>query len=453
LVSPEFPEDAPTHAVGSSEDGELMGNDGGPRRPVTPEIFAARISAARSAPSEIQRIRRLLMATGDLTLEEIPQAVAFANRTAVGGEEQEILKMTVLARWAELDPPAAAAYAFEQVKADRGMANQAMEIAIGEWAVRDASAAAEFVAGLEGSKRDTAIGALLGGVAGTQPEMAFALLARFPEAAEKRESYRAIFNAWSSRDPASAAARAATLPAGENRSAAMDTVAQRWAERDPVTAYARAAQLGEPAERESALKTTLRSWANRDPQAAAGQALALADAGVLREVADDIARQMAQGDLGAAKTFAAQLSDEGARAGAQQAVAMTMLGTNVAEAAAYAGQMAEGDSRRNTFYTVSASWFQKDPVAAAQWLETLPRSGSRDSAVQAYVERAAPVDGETAMEWAASIGDENKRTQAQVRGYQAWEKKSPQAAKAWLAADQTISNEVKTKMKTAPQPR
>ena len=227
--------------------------------PAPPRDLAASIAAARQAPSDVQRVRRMIIATGDLTAEEIPAALALAMRPGTDKEEKGILRLAVLARWAELDPPAAAAYATQVPGAADNMEGEILKTVVGEWGVRDPAAAADFVANLDDEKRGKAVAGLLAGVAASQPETALALLARFPEAAKDSASYLAIFGAWSDRDPRGAAARAAALPPGDFRARALAGVTERWAGRDPAAAYAWATQLGDPAEREAAFKTTLHS--------------------------------------------------------------------------------------------------------------------------------------------------------------------------------------------------
>lgn len=413
------------------------------RMPTPPRDLAASIAAARQAPSDVQRVRRMIIATGDLTAEEIPAALALAMRSGTDKEEKSILRLAVLARWAEIDPPAAAAYATQLPGAADNMEGEILKTVVGEWGVRAPAAAADFVANLDDEKRGKAVAGLLAGVAASQPETALALLARFPEAAKDSASYLAIFGAWSDRDPRGAAARAGTLPPGAFRARAFAGVAQHWTQHDPAAAYSWVTQLGDPDERKAALETLMRTWADSDPQSAANQALGLADAKLLRGVSDTLARALAQSDLPAAERFAAQLADEDARASAQWMVALRMSDKSVADATAYAGRMPEGQPRASAFYSLSATWVLKDPVTTAQWLGTLPASGSRDSAVAAYVETAVELDPESAMAWAGSMSGVDERTKTTTKAYEAWQKKAPQAAQAWLDANRTLPDDLR----------
>ena len=413
------------------------------RIPAPPHDLAARFEAARQAPTDIQRVRRLIMATGDLSAEEIPGALALVAHSGGDKGTREILRLALLARWAELDPPAATAAATQGLTADRNLDAEMLKTAIGEWGVRDPAAAADFVAALDDTRREKAVFGLLAGVAVSQPETALALLARFPEAAKDHEAYELIFGSWSERDPRSAAARAAGLPAGALRDGALAGIAEHWAQRDAATAYAWATQLGDPAERATALQKTLRTWAESDPQAAANRVLGLDDASIVRNVAGTIAQNLAETDMPAAQRFAAQLGDDAARTDAQQMVAMRMSEKNIAEATAYAGQMPEGSTRASVLSNLSTKWFLKDPITAAQWLGTLPPSGSRDSAVSAYVERAVELDPESALAWAGSMTGVDERAKTTTKAYEVWQKKAPQAAQAWLDANRTLPDDLR----------
>ena len=419
------------------------------RSSAPPRDLAARLENARCAPSEIQRARRLIIATNDLTAEEIPGALALAAQSGGQKNAREILRMVLLARWAELDPPAAVAYTMQNLTDERGWDSEIIETVVGEWGVRDPAAAADFVAGLDASMQEKALSGLLAGVATSQPETALALLTRFPDTSNDGDSYKLIFGAWSERNPRGAAARAAGLPVGGFRNGALAGVTESWAQYDPAAAYSWATQLGTPAEREIALNATLHIWAERDPQSAANQARGLAGAALLEAVSDEITRQLAIRDLASAQRFAAQLTDQSARASAQEEVAQRMSEKNPAEAAAYAAQMPEGNARTSAYSTLSAKWVRKDPVATAQWLGTLPAGDSRDAAVAAYVERAAEIDPESALAWAASVEVEGKRSDAIIKAYQAWQKSAPQAAQAWLGTNRTRPD----KLRAALTPR
>ncbi len=416
------------------------------RAPVPPRDLAARFEDARKAPSEVQRIRRLIVATGDLSAEEIPAALALAAHTSGEKGIREVLQMALLARWAELDPQAAAVHATQESTKSRSTDAEMLKTVIGECGVRDPAAAADFVAGLDDERRGKAVTGLLAGVATTQPETALALLARFPEAAKDSASYEVIFGAWSERDPRSAAARAGALPPGDFRERALAGIAEHWAQRDPATAYAWATQLGDPEERHDALRKTLRAWADRDPQAAANQALASGDHKFLLGVSDDIARELAQSDVPAAQRFAARLTDGEARGAAMSEVVLQMTEKSCAAAAAYANQIPEGSQRCQALSNLCGSWAQRDPVANAQWLATLPASGSRDAAVKTYVERTVELDPEGALAWAVSIGDAEKRTETLVEGGKVWFKKAPQAAQAWLDANRTLPDDARAEL-------
>ena len=411
-----------------------------------PRDLAARFEAALRAPTEVQRARQFIAATNDLTLEEIPSALALATQSGGPKNAREILHMVLLARWAELDPSAAAAYTMKNLTNEQGGNSEIIETVFGEWGMRDPTAAADFVAALDVSKRENMLSGLLAGVAAKQPEAALALLARFPEAAKDSESYEVIFGAWTERDPRSAAARAGVLPPGDLRARALAGVAEHWAQHDPAAAYSWATQLGDPAEQATALRTVLGSWADSDPRAAANQVLRLADATLARDISGDIAREIAQTDLPAAQRFAAQLADEQARAKAQWMVVLRMSEKSITDATAYADQMPEGEYRKSAYYSLSATWFLKDPVATAQWHGTLSPSGSRDSAVAAYVERAVELAPESALAWAASMRGAKMRKESTTKAYQAWQQKAPQAAQAWLDANRTLPDDVRAEL-------
>ena len=97
----------------------------------------------------ISGVLKVLSIMSQLSVEEIPAALALAK--GAPREMREILFIGAIGRWAEFDPRAAAEGA-RSLKDREG--NQAVEIALSEWAQQDAVAARAWIDGLPKGTRD-----------------------------------------------------------------------------------------------------------------------------------------------------------------------------------------------------------------------------------------------------------------------------------------------------------
>ena len=68
---------------------------------------------------------------------------------------------------------------------------------------------------------------------------------------------------------------------------------------------------------------------------------------------------------------------------------------------------------------VVTQWARKDPTATAEWLNQFPSGELMDEPIQRFVREIARKDPDSAMTWAQSIVDEErrKRTEADVEDY------------------------------------
>ena len=78
------------------------------------------------------------------------------------------------------------------------------------------------------------------------------------------------------------------------------------------------------------------------------------------------------------------------------------------------------------------SWSNQDPNAAGAWLGAQPQGPELDGARASFARNVASRDPESAMEWAKTVTDEQKRVQAVEQVFKTWRKKDAGAAESAL---------------------
>ena len=278
------------------------------------------------------------------------------------------------------------------------------------------------------SQQRESLTAMLGAMAGKDPQAAFAWLAALPPELLAGADAKPIYEAWSKTDPAAAAAHwLQTDPADMKRG--VNQVASQWAEKDPETALAWF-QKNLPDAPSAWADACLSGLAKTDPQRAV--ALFPQLDGKSKSSAKAIAENWPDTDFSGALQWAAGLTDEGSRKGAMDALAhvsyrlpeaerraclaaagadsfngfgilqqldqpaalrafsgwtaerqlevwdnfSSRFSTDTpAEGAAFLTQMLtqpSGENLTRSTAQFTTRWAQRDPGAAAAWVETLP---------------------------------------------------------------------------------
>jgi hypothetical protein len=84
------------------------------------------------------------------------------------------------------------------------------------------------------------------------------------------------------------------------------------------------------------------------------------------------------------------------------------------------------------FIAAAASkWAREDLTKASAWLNEMPKSPLRDSAISGFSNRVSFSNPAAALEWAANISDPAEATSNISEILSRWEKADPEAASAW----------------------
>lgn len=173
----------------------------------------------------------------------------------------------VVARWGELDPAGALAWA-ERLP-DRGSREAVLPLALGRWAeVSPASAAGYLTAMPAGPARDQAAVLVASAWAQHDATGAVAWVAAFPDEALRQRAVERVLPAWIDADPASAAEWVARLPEGRLLDGGLAVLSRRLAPTYPQAAFGTATGIAAPELRWRQLERAARAWLASDPAAA-----------------------------------------------------------------------------------------------------------------------------------------------------------------------------------------
>ena len=199
-------------------------------------------------PNSMRRTRDICDTILKMVPAEFPSAVNAARK--LPKKDRYELLQSLVARWAETDPRAAANFALSP---DSGSIDFFGTVA-GAWAQTDPRAAKDWVLSLPPCPvRSSALSSLLEATAKNDPEAALQFLLALPPASFPNVDCRKIFSAWAEKDAAAAGSRALALVPGKHRSDAFTSIVHSWAQTNPQAAIAWATQIPDPGPRRDAL--------------------------------------------------------------------------------------------------------------------------------------------------------------------------------------------------------
>lgn len=366
-------------------------------------------------PGSSNRTQALLDFYAGLTPEQLAEEATKLENLPLN--ERMMASFLLFGRWAEVDPTAAMAFS-----STMGMAGGFVRPTILQsWASVDPVNAAKYFAA---NPREFAMMDMMGG-------------GRGPMGGQGPASI--IASEWARQDPAAALAWANSLTTG--KAAAMSAVVGEVAKSDPRKA---AEMLGkmDPAERADAYRAVAlqygaldfgeaQTWIRSLPADEQAAALASAIGGLSNTDPAAAAKQVASMEAGDAKDrLISDVVEDLARKDPQAA----------------ADFLKEQDSevaQRDAMRQLMPAMIGKNPIAALAFVNSYQPGPVRDSAVQAYVwsnNTGAPAD---LMIIAESITDEGDRNRSVGVAAMRWMREDPVAAKAYVEASTTLSDETK----------
>ncbi|MGA2052107.1 MAG: hypothetical protein ABSH19_02215 [Opitutales bacterium] len=279
-----------------------------------------------------------------------------------------------------------------------------MDAALKALASTDPKAALDWIKQNPGTASTKALqaryDAAIAGYAATDPQGAFATVMALGEDTQrdrqmKSSALHSLANTLAdSGSFTDAATMFAQLPAGQSQSDAYSTLAQRWAEADPQSASAWVATITDPAARSQASLSVVNAWAANDPASAAA--------------------------------WAAQVDQQNNAAGNP------------------------GQNSQQLLAAAVRDWANYDLDAPGQFLNQLPASPDKDTAVGIFALRAAQEDPQSAEQWVSTISDPGMQSRISMGVAFQELQQDPGNFSAFVANDTLMNDQQKQMLQNLP---
>ena len=320
------------------------------------------------------------------------------------------------------------------------------------WAHLDARAALTAAISLKTpDAKDAAIAAVIRGADAIAAKSLVEVVSQLPSDAlpawQKTKSLNSALSKWSELEPAAAAKFLDQLPTQDREFfGARMMIAQNWAAADPVAALAWAAAQGDGREGRISMSGVIAGWWETDPRAAEAYVVEHADTLGMQPVMQ-IASQIYKQDPQRAKDWANSLPTVETRRMAATNIAMQMSNSDPKAASEWAVTLPD-EVRGRTLEGVISRWARNDSRAVGEWINRLD-GAVRDEAVSAFSSALAARDPATALTWATTVSDPNRRNTTVDRLVTGWIRRSPGDAKAWIQ-NSALPDPEKTRLLSLP---
>ena len=335
-------------------------------------------------------------------------------------QERIMASILLFGRWAEVDPSAAMAFSNTMGRAGGFVRPTILQ----SWASVDPANAANYY---ETTPRAFAMMDLMGGGRGPM---------------QGRGASSIIASEWARQDPTAALAWASSLTSGKGE--AMSSVVTEVAKTDPRKAGAMIGKMDQ-ADQAGAYKSVAeqygaldfneaQNWVRTLPTDQQAAALASAIGGLSNTDPAAAARQVATMEAGEEKD------------GLIAEIAGDLAKNNPQAAADFVKSQDSEEAQRDSMREILPAMTAKDPAAALAFVNSYQPGPVRDSAAQSYVwsnNTGSPAD---LMKVAETISDEGDRSRTMGIAAMRWMREDPTAAKAYVAASTSLSDEAKQRI-------
>lgn len=370
-------------------------------------------------PGSSTRVQALLDFYAGLTPEQLADEATKLDNLPMA--ERMMASFLLFGRWAEVDPTAAMAFSNTM-----GMAGGFVRPTIlKSWASVDPANAAKYYSA---NPREFAMmdmgggrGGPMGGGQGASSIIATEWARQDPAAAlawasalatGKNEAMTAVVGEVAKTDPRKAAEMIAKMDP-EQRGDAYRSVAAQYGAMDFAEAQTWIRTL--PADdQERALASAIQGLSGKDPAAAAKQVSGMQEGDAKDRLVGDVVRDLARKDTQAAEDFLKEQTSE----------------------------RAQRDGMRELIPALTG----KNPIAALAFVNSYQPGPVRDSAAQAYVWSNNTGEPADLIKVAETITDDGDRNRTVGIAAMRWMREDPAAAKAYVEASTTLSDEAKERI-------
>lgn len=279
-----------------------------------------------------ERLRQITSFVDELSPADFAAALLAAKKLP-STPDRELATRLLVARWADLDPDGALAFAANHKEFDQVTGDIFRQLAAND--LQGALARAQTI---------------------TDPSLHY-------------QALRGTLSVMAQSDPAGAlkiAGSAGNLPHGEPLT---QMIYRQWSEADPASAAAAAAQDPAGSGWRSPLSQVVRNWADEDPQAALNFAMTMTDASAQARSVGDIVRRWSQADANAAASSINTMPGGSVRDAAAAAFASSVASTDVPTAVGWAQSISDAEARTAALQRVSRRVIWQDPANGAATLQ------------------------------------------------------------------------------------
>jgi hypothetical protein len=330
-----------------------------------------------------------------LAAQDPKQALALAGSLDIGPTARARLRASIIEKWAEADPAAAAAAAL----AVKGLPRDLFGRVAYQWAMADPRAALVWA-----------------------------------ETLPSREAHSAAFHmaleAWASVDAQAAASYVLGLP-DKRRAAMLDPVIKRWALDEPGAVMAWAGAIEDEASRKLVLPSVASACSETDPEVTAPY-LQFLSPSVQRRLAPRVVEELLDQDPSLALSFANSLPSGDIQAMSMQVLFNRWAPQDLSSALNALNQLPEGPGRDAALGGLLPEWTKTDPQAAAAYVQGLP-AGQQVDRLREVAGYWSSLHPGAAAKWVAGLPEGDARDQAEVQVAVHWGDSSLQAAGDYVA--------------------
>ncbi len=401
-------------------------------------------------------------AAGQARIEADPAAAAQAllGEPATLARNQQLQSALYLLAGSE---PVAALSLLEQLPTGP-LRDGVAGMVVAQVAAREPLRALQWVKENKGAANNALLASIITQIAASDPQLAMAEANAIANRTLRSQAVTQAVAQTAQHAPQRAAELLGTVDDPSARTRSVQQIAGTWAQNDYDAALAWAETLS-PAERRLALRSMGHILLQYDPDAAMRH-LEYLDGRDAETLAGSIATQLAdQRSLDAALAFVSRYEGTAGHAAMQRQLVDNVARNDPLRAAELAGRIAEAEQRDQAYLSVVTALSERDPAAAAGWIETiesdamknhatqrllgnwyfadpgaasawldrLPRGGHRDAAIAAIVPQVATTDPDSVQRMIDSIQDEHMRRRTRLVQAQSLVQYRPDAARRILS--------------------
>jgi hypothetical protein len=402
---------------------------------IAPDKSSAGLSAAAigrliDGKSEFRRQLSLHEYADSLDTAAMPGAVNEAMQLPLRYRNGAL--EVLLARWADLDPAAAATYVnLLPASADPEKLRRVIMTA---WAEKDFSAALAWTRALEkGAARTQSLTLLAGELAKSDPSRAMQLIERTFVPWQARDAYDKIFSVWAETDFAGALTAAREIPDLQLRSAALRATLVRHVETDVRVVLDFVRNSKDNDLQWGVGSYAAKRWFERDFAAAREYVLALPQGNLRYVQMQQMASAMAQTDPKGALAAVDQLPEKD-RSAVTCDILEAWTQKDSAAAIDAARALPEGELRNSAVGRVAQSLVVSDANLAFALVDEIPNGEFHESILSSIASYFADRDPAGAAERYSERASSNERKEVMTQILAKWARSNPDAALEWTAA-------------------